>query len=125
MQRLTARTGMMPKLGLGAVALASLAAPLASAFATAEDPTAHHELTAEQVEKARQLFNDGGCGSCHTLADAGGSGMIGPAFDGNANLDKAFAVDRITNGQGAMPSFGWMAAEDIDLLADYIVHAKK
>ena len=107
---------------LGAFALA-VAIPAASAFANAEDPTV--PLSAEQVEKGRQLFNDGSCNACHALADAGASGSIGPALDGNAKLDKAFAVDRITNGQGAMPSFGWMPAEDIDFLAEYIVKAKK
>ena len=119
-----ARAGTKTKLGLSALALAALSVPIA-AFATAEDPTAKPTLSAEQVEKGRQLFNDGSCGSCHVLADAGGSGSIGPAFDGNAALTKDFAVDRITNGQGAMPSFGWMPAEDIDALAGYIVHAKK
>jgi len=46
-----------------------------------------------------------GCTGCHTLADAGSTGMVGP------NLDEAMpsfdlAYDRVTNGQGAMPSFG-------------------
>ncbi|MDQ3121501.1 MAG: c-type cytochrome [Actinomycetota bacterium] len=46
----------------------------------------------------------GGCGSCHTLADAGTSGSIGPNLDDAApSLD--LALDRITNGQGAMPAF--------------------
>ena len=46
----------------------------------------------------------GGCGSCHTLADAGTSGSIGPNLDEAApSLD--LALDRITNGQGAMPAF--------------------
>ena len=34
-------------------------------------------------------------------------------------------VNIVTNGQGAMPSFGWLAEEDIALMADYIVQAKK
>jgi len=46
----------------------------------------------------------GGCGSCHTFADAGTSGSIGPNLDDAApSLD--LALDRITNGQGAMPAF--------------------
>lgn len=111
------------QLGIGALALAIAAVPAAGALATAEDPTAG--LSAEQVEKGRQLFTDNGCNACHTLADANAAGSIGPAFDGNANLDKAHVVNIVTNGQGAMPSFGWMPEEDIALLADYIVHAKK
>jgi mono/diheme cytochrome c family protein len=107
----------------GLIALAVMAVPAASAFATAEDPTA--PLSAEQVEQGRKLFVDNGCNACHALADAKASGSIGPAFDGNAALDKAHTVNVITNGQGAMPSFSWLSAEDIDLLASYIVQAKK
>ena len=114
------------KLGLGALALAAVAMPVASAFASAEDPAAAHAtLTAEQVTKARELFNANSCNSCHALADAGASGSIGPSFDGDAALDKAYAVNIITNGQGAMPNFGWLGEEDIDLIASYIVQAKK
>lgn len=112
----------MSKFGLGAFALAVAAIPLA-AFASDEEPIA--ALTAEQVEKGRALFTDNGCIACHTLADANASGTVGPSFDGNANLDKAFAIDRVTNGQGAMPSFGWLDAADIDLLASYVVQVKK
>src|SRR5690606_12602060 len=117
------KAGMKMKLGLGAVVLAIAAMPAAGAFATAEDPTAG--LSAEQVEKGRQLFTDNGCNACHMLADANAAGSIGPALDGNGNLDKAHLVNIVTNGQGAMPSFGWMPEEDIALLADYIIHAKK
>ncbi len=46
----------------------------------------------------------GGCGSCHTYADAGTSGSIGPNLD-DAAPSLELALDRITNGQGAMPSF--------------------
>ena len=111
------------KSGLGALALAALAIPAASAFATAEDPTA--KLTDEQVTKGRQLFTDNGCNACHALADANAAGSVGPGFDGNTTLDKARAADIITNGQGAMPSFSWLEPADIDLLAGYIVQTKK
>jgi mono/diheme cytochrome c family protein len=111
------------KLGLGALALAVVAVPAASAFASAEEPAP--ALTAEQVAKGRQLFTDNGCNACHTLADANAAGSVGPSFDGNANLDKAHVVNIVTNGQGAMPSFSWLGEEDIGLLADYIVQAKK
>lgn len=111
---------------MGALALAIVAVPFASALASAEDPTAAPAaLTAEQIEKGRQLFNDNSCNSCHVLADAGATGTIGPAFDGNAALDKAYSVNVITNGQGAMPNFGWLDEADIDLLSAYIVQTKK
>ncbi len=111
------------KAALGALALALVGVPVASAFATAEDPSA--ALTEEQVAKGRQMFTDNGCNACHALADANAAGSIGPAFDGNAALDKGHVVNIVTNGQGAMPSFGWLGEEDIDLLASYIVQVKK
>src|ERR671915_1059327 len=47
----------------------------------------------------------GGCGSCHTFSDAGTSGTIGPNLD-ESQPSFDLAVDRVTNGQGAMPAFG-------------------
>lgn len=44
------------------------------------------------------------CASCHTLAAAGASGTIGPNLD-EAKPTLDLAVDRVTNGQGVMPSF--------------------
>ena len=114
----------MTKLGLGTLALAMIAVPAAGSLAVAPEEAAN-ALTAEQVTKGRQLFTDNGCSACHTLADANAAGSVGPAFDGNAGLDKSRAVSVITNGQGAMPSFGWLGEEDIDLVAGYIVQVKK
>lgn len=117
-------TSRIGRLSLASLALAALAAPFA-AFASAEDPNAAPALTAEQVTKGRQMFTDNGCNACHTLADANAAGSVGPSLDGNANLDKDHVVQVITNGQGPMPSFSWLGEEDIDLLAAYIVQAKK
>ena len=111
------------KFGLGALALAVIAVPAAGALAAAEEKPA--TLTAEQVTKARQMFQDNGCNACHTLADANAAGSVGPSFDGNANLDKAHAVQVLNNGQGPMPSFSWLGEEDIDLIATYLVQVKK
>ena len=44
------------------------------------------------------------CGGCHTLADAGSTGTVGPNLD-EAQPDYELALDRVTNGQGGMPSF--------------------
>ncbi|MDQ3380574.1 MAG: c-type cytochrome [Actinomycetota bacterium] len=62
----------------------------------------------------------GGCGSCHTFADAGTSGSIGPNLDDAApSID--LALDRITNGQGAMPSFsGQLTEQQIADVAAYV-----
>ena len=121
MARLTTKFGN--RAGIAALALALVSVPLAHAVASAEDPNA--TLSAEQVAKGRQMFNDNGCNACHTLADANAAGAVGPAFDGNPNLDKGHVVNVVTNGQGPMPSFGWLGEEDIDLIAAYIVQVKK
>ena len=124
MYRFAASGRKMGKLGFGVLALAVATVPAASVLASAEDPTA--PLAAEAVTQGRQLFADWSCGTFHTLADAKGTGSIGPGFDGNASLTHDFVKDRVTNGQGAMPGFGGqMTDEEIDLLSRYIVHAKK
>jgi mono/diheme cytochrome c family protein len=46
-----------------------------------------------------------GCTGCHTLADAGSTGTVGPNLD-DAKPSFDLAYDRVTNGQGGMPSFG-------------------
>jgi cytochrome c6 len=62
----------------------------------------------------------GGCGSCHTLADAGTSGTIGPNLD-DSQPSFELAVDRVTNGSGAMPSFeGQLSEQQITDVATYV-----
>lgn len=121
MARFDTKFGSMA--GIATLALALVAVPAASAFATAEQPDT--ALTAEQVAKGRQMFTDNGCNACHTLADANAAGSVGPSFDGDANLDKAYAVGVITEGRGPMPSFSWLGEEDINLIASYVVQVKK
>ena len=50
------------------------------------------------------------CGSCHTLADAGTSGTVGPNLD-ESQPSYELALDRVTNGQGGMPSFSSTLSE--------------
>ena len=44
------------------------------------------------------------CGGCHTLADAGTAGNLGPNLD-DRKPSADLVTERVTNGQGAMPSF--------------------
>jgi mono/diheme cytochrome c family protein len=60
------------------------------------------------------------CGSCHTLADAGTTGRIGPNLD-EAKPSEELAVERVTNGKGAMPSFkGQLSDQQIRAVAEYV-----
>jgi mono/diheme cytochrome c family protein len=52
----------------------------------------------------KQIYDEQGCGSCHTLEAAGSSGTVGPNLD---DLKPEFdaIVAQVTNGGGAMPPF--------------------
>jgi mono/diheme cytochrome c family protein len=70
-----------------------------------------------------EVFASAGCGSCHTLADAGASGTIGPNLD-DAKPSFELAVERVTNGQGVMPSFAdQLSGEQIRDVAAYVSQA--
>jgi mono/diheme cytochrome c family protein len=67
-----------------------------------------------------EIFTQAGCGSCHTLAAAGSTGTVGPNLD-EAKPSKEIAVDRVTNGQGAMPAFkDQLSEEQIQAVADFV-----
>jgi mono/diheme cytochrome c family protein len=112
-------------LALAAMGGASIAQPKASQGnlppTAASDPAAANAT----LDKGRDIFSNYGCANCHTLGDAGATGHVGPALDGNANLSRDFIVDRVTNGQGMMPSFaGQLSADEINTLAAYIMKVK-
>jgi cytochrome c6 len=60
------------------------------------------------------------CTTCHTLADAGATGSVGPNLDATKpSFD--LVVDRVTNGLGGMPSFsGSLSEEEIQEVAAYV-----
>jgi mono/diheme cytochrome c family protein len=60
------------------------------------------------------------CGSCHTLADAGTTGSVGPNLDA-AKPPVDLVVERVTNGQGIMPSFSdTLSEQQIADVAAYV-----
>lgn len=66
------------------------------------------------------IFAEAGCGGCHTLDAAGSSGTVGPNLD-DAKPSKELAVDRVTNGRGAMPAFkDSYSAAQIEAVAAYV-----
>jgi mono/diheme cytochrome c family protein len=65
------------------------------------------------------------CASCHTLADAGTTGTVGPNLD-QSKPSKALVVDRVTNGKGAMPPFKDSLDEaQIEAVAEYVSSAAR
>jgi cbb3-type cytochrome c oxidase subunit III len=67
----------------------------------------------------KQIFKSK-CASCHTLADAGTTGTIGPNLD---QLKPSFAVaqNQVIHGGGAMPAFkGTLTDAQIKAVAKYV-----
>jgi mono/diheme cytochrome c family protein len=72
-------------------------------------------------EDGEAVFAQSGCGSCHALEAAGASGSVGPSLD-ETKPSRDLVVDRVTNGQGAMPAFKDSLTEaQIAAVADYVV----
>jgi len=68
----------------------------------------------------KQVFTSAGCGSCHTLSDAGTSGAVGPNLD-EAQPSYDVAVTTVTNGRGAMPAFkDQLSEKQIQDVATYV-----
>ena len=60
------------------------------------------------------------CGSCHTLADAGTSGKIGPNLD-QLKPPLSIVQRQVINGGGAMPAFkGQLTTAQITAVAKYV-----
>ena len=76
-------------------------------------------ITAEKPTDGKSIFT-ANCSSCHTLADAGTTGNVGPNLD-QAKPPKALVVQRVTNGQGQMPSFkDSLDPAQIEAVAQYV-----
>ena len=73
-----------------------------------------------QDETDGQALFVANCAGCHTLADAGTDGDVGPNLD-DAPPSKELVVDRVTNGKGQMPSFeDSLDPAQIEAVADYV-----
>lgn len=72
------------------------------------------------AEAGKAVFTSAGCSSCHTLANAGATGSVGPNLD---EAKPAFELvhTRVVNGKGAMPSFkGQLTEQQINDVAAYV-----
>ena len=95
---------------------------------TSTEPTTTEPTTTEPAAGAsdavgKEVFvsiASPSCGGCHTLADAGTSGTVGPNLDASKPTAEK-VVDRVTNGRGVMPSFkGSLSEEQIQEVAAYL-----
>ena len=86
---------------------------------TETTPTETTEAQGDPVA-GKAVFTSAGCASCHTLADAGASGTVGPNLDAvKPSNDKAVAQG--TNGGSVMPPFkGKLSEQQIQDVAAYV-----
>ena len=93
---------------------------------TGEGPLTSTEATGAPEGDAaagEAVFASAGCGGCHTLEAAGATGNVGPNLD-DAKPDQALVIDRVTHGQGVMPSFaGQLSEKQIQDVAAYVADA--
>jgi cytochrome c6 len=83
-------------------------------------PVAPPKATTGDSAAGKQVFLSAGCTGCHTLKDAGATGQVGPNLD-QVKPPADLVVDRVTNGKGAMPSFGGqLSAQQIADVAAYV-----
>ena len=81
------------------------------------------ELPTGDAAAGKEVFASAGCGSCHMLADAGATAMVGPSLDDTKSALE-LVTDRVTNGKGAMPAFkGQLDDQQIADVAAYVVQA--
>jgi cytochrome c6 len=71
----------------------------------------------------KAIFASKGCTACHTLADAGATGTVGPNLD-QRKPPLGRVIDRLLNGKGAMPAFkGQLTTQQLADVAAYVVKA--
>jgi mono/diheme cytochrome c family protein len=76
-------------------------------------------VAAKKTTNGKDIFT-ANCGSCHTLADAGTHGNVGPNLD---QLKPSFEIaqHQVINGGGAMPAFkGTLTVAQISAVAKYV-----
>lgn len=79
------------------------------------------------LEAGRLLFTQGAkpaCAICHTLADAGAAGEIGPSLD-DLKPDEARVMKALKTGIGQMPAFTGLTDEQMQILARYVSQVTK
>ena len=84
-----------------------------------------HGAEPADAEAGRALFLKGStpaCAICHTLADAGAAGTIGPDLD-ELKPDAHRVAQAVRNGIGVMPAFDALSDADVQALAKYVSSA--
>ena len=103
---------------------ASLAAALAilalAGCGGSGSPPPKHPIHLTAFERSGKTLFIARCGGCHTLADAGTGGMVGPPLDSPWQASRVEEV--IADGPGGMP-VGVVTGEDAAAVAAYVTAA--
>jgi mono/diheme cytochrome c family protein len=98
-------------------------APSGSPQASVAHPATAQVPAADAAGK--QVFASAGCGGCHTLADSGSHGNVGPNLD-DADPPVSLVLDRVAHGKGGMPGFaGQLSDAQIRAVARYVSAASR
>ena len=115
-------------LALAAIVLAVAACGGSSGSSSSAAPPATSTPTStpasggggEVSAEAGKVVFTSNCATCHTLADAGATGSVGPNLD-DLKPDEETVKNQVTNGGGGMPAFGGQLSEtQIESVATYV-----
>ena len=115
-------------LALAAIVLAVAACGGSSGSSSSAAPPATSTPTStpassgggEVSAAAGKVLFTSNCATCHTLADAGATGSVGPNLD-DLKPDEETVKNQVTNGGGGMPAFGGQLSEtQIESVAKYV-----
>jgi uncharacterized membrane protein len=102
----------IPAIGVAAVILVAVIVQPEEESGTAATPA--------QVASGKAVFASAGCGTCHTLSDAGATGAVGPNLD-ERSPSRARVVAMVKSGSGVMPSFrDTLSERQIEAVAVYV-----
>ena len=91
-----------------------------SGTAATSTPTSSRFSGGEVSAAAGKVVFTSNCATCHTLADAGATGSVGPNLD-DLQPDEETVKNQVTNGGGGMPAFGGQLSEtQIESVATYV-----
>jgi cytochrome c oxidase subunit 2 len=89
-----------------------------------------------QAAEGEAVFTDAGCGSCHTLSEAGTNGTVGPNLDDISQANRAYIEESIVDpnaeiaegfSRGIMPDNfrDQLSPEELDALVGYLLEAQQ
>ena len=108
-------------------AMSGIGLVLGASLAAAGLPSGAAEDGAAELAEGKLLFTQKAvpaCSLCHTLADAGAEGAVGPVLD-ELKPDAARVAKAVKNGLGQMPAYTTLSDLQIQAVARYVAKASR